>query len=269
MWKKVIVISAVGALLIMGCSKKEEQPSPTGIQGTIRPQAGFNIDVNNIRVQVYSGYDNETGFNGLVKEDAATGSAVEASYSIELAPGNYYVVAWKDMNNDHVLSENDIYGFYANDLGQPLAVTVVQGQMTTVDFTVYPYTGGGGGGGGGNGNTITGTASLAPGVTGDLSGAYASIYASAQDWSQDNYIARINVNGAGTTVNFTFNNVADGTYYLDIWKDNDGNGTWSNGDFAGVYGTLDPNTYQASLTPIAVSNGQTQTVNVTVYRLGG
>lgn len=263
MLKKLLIITVVGIFLALGCSKKKEQPSPTGIQGTIRPQAGFNIDVNNTRVQIYSGYDNQTGFNGLVKEDAATGSSVEATYSIEIAPGNYYVVAWKDMDNDHNLSGGDIYGYYANDLGQPLAVTVTEGKMVTVDFTVYTY------GGGGASNTINGTASLSQGLTGDLSGAYASIYASSNDWAADNYISRITVSGSGATVNFTFNDVADGTYYLDIWKDMDGSGTWSSGDFAGVYGSLNPNTGNADLSPINVSGGQTQTVSVTVYRLGG
>lgn len=261
MLRCMTLFAVIVGISLVGCKKEEK---PTGIQGTIRPQAGFNIDVNNIRVQIYSGYDNQTGFNGLIKEAAATGSAVEATYSMELSPGNYYVVAWKDMDNDQVLTSGDIYGFKANDLGQPLAVTVTEGNMATVDFTVYIY------GQGATGNTIEGTATLAQGLTGDLSGAVASIYLTQDDWQNDAYLSRISVDGSGTTVSFTFSNVDDGTYYLDVWKDMDASGGWSYGDFAGVYGVMNPVDGTVSvLTPIVLSGGQTENVSITVYRLGG
>jgi uncharacterized protein (DUF2141 family) len=236
----------------------------TGIQGSIRPEAGENIDVNNIRVQIYSDYDDYAGFNGLIKEVVATGSADEANYSVDLPAGIYYVVAWKDMNNDGIITDGDIYGFYRNDLGQPLAVSVPEGEMVTVDFTVYIYTTGGGGS-----NSITGTATLAAGVIGDLREAVASLYATPNDWASDNYLLRITVSGGGNIVSFSFTNLEDGTYYLDVWKDVDGSGSWTQGDLVGVYGTLDPTTGQASLTPITLSGGESKEVTVTVYQLGG
>ena len=259
--KNLILVGMVCGLVVLGCKKKT-----TGIQGTIRPQPGTNVDVNNIRVQIYSGYDNETGFNGLVTETAATGSAVEAKYSVEIPAGIYYVVAWKDMNNDGLITDGDIYGYYQNDIGQPLAVTVSEGEMVTVDFTVYIYSSGGGGGAG---NTITGTATLAAGVVGDLAGAVASVYATEADWAADNYLKRIAVTGSGNQVNFTISDLDDGTYYLDVWKDVDGSGSWTPGDLAGVYGDLNPTTGEASLNPISLSGGQTMNVQVTVYQLGG
>jgi uncharacterized protein (DUF2141 family) len=256
--RNLILMGLVYGLLVLGCKKKT-----TGIQGTIRPQPGTNIDVNNIRVQIYSGYDNETGFNGLVNETAATGSATEAKYSIEVPAGIYYVVAWKDMNNDGLITDGDIYGYYQNDIGQPLAVTVSEGEMVTVDFTVYLYSSGAGN------NTITGTATLAPGVVGDLAGAVASVYATPDDWSSDVYIKRVTVSGSGNQVDFTISGLDDGTYYLDVWQDVDGSGTWTSGDLAGVYGSLDPATGAANLDPITLSGGETKSVEVSVYKLGG
>lgn len=137
-------------------------------------------------------------------------------------PWNLLVVAWKDVNSNGTLDAGDFYGFYANDLGQPLGVTLSEGETVSVEFVVAVYSGDGGSGITG---MIQGTATLAQGLTGDLGGAVASIYTPYDNWNNDNNLERIPVSGNGTTVTFTFSNVDPGTYYLDVWKDNDNSGT--------------------------------------------
>lgn len=253
---KRTIVGLLSAILILnviiGCKKKETEPSITGIMVILQAQPGTNVDVNNTRVQIY--FDAE--FVNLVKEGAATGTSVEASITLEVNPGTYYVLAWKDMNNNGVIDGGDIYGFYANDVGQPNPVNVQEGKTVEITFTVGLYV---------VSTTIRGTATLAEGLQGDLGGAIASLYASIDDWNADNYLERINVEGSGNSVTFVFSDLDAGVYYLDVWKDNDNSGNWTAGDFVGVYdtnGDFVPD-------PINLSEGSTVDVEVTVGILQG
>jgi uncharacterized protein (DUF2141 family) len=111
--------------------------------------------------------------------------------------------------------------------------------------------------------TITGTASLPAGLPGDITNSMVSIYTSYDDWNNYRplrYMAGTTISAA--SISFTFTNVGPGTYYLDVWKDNDLTGRWSNGDFLGVYGTTAwPG---MTLAPFQVIAGQSTTVPVTV-----
>lgn len=261
--KRLLAFGALGVLLLSSACKKEEI---TGIAVTIRPQAGTNIDVNNARVQVYS----DANFTNLVTEKAALGSATMASCTLEVAPGTYYVAAWKDMDNDGQLTAGDIWGFHANDLGQPLGVTVGQGELVAISFTVEIFSGGGGGGGGGGGQTgaISGTAVLAPGSQGDLRGARVAIFQSIADWNQDNVYQQQQGQGQANQISFTFSDLPPGSYVLEVWQDN-GDGQWGTaGDLIGVYNDQDfTNGIQPDL--INVQAGQTVNVQVLVFQIGG
>ena len=112
---------------------------------------------------------------------------------------------------------------------------------------------------------IVGTASLQVGQAGDLSNARAAIYANLTDWNADLPALFTAVTGSGSSVSFTIANMPAGTYYLDVWKDSDNSGSITSGDFFGVYGSgVYPN---YSLTPIAISDGQTVNVTITVVIL--
>lgn len=114
--------------------------------------------------------------------------------------------------------------------------------------------------------TITGTASLPAGVPGNITNSLVSIYTSWDDWNNYRPLASV----ASTTINdanisFTFTNVGPGTYYLDVWKDNDLSGRWSNGDFLGVYGTtVWPG---MTLAPFQVIAGQTKSITAIVIAI--
>ncbi len=114
--------------------------------------------------------------------------------------------------------------------------------------------------------TITGTASLPAGVPGNITNSLVSLYTSWDDWNSYRPLMSV----ASTTINdanisFTFNNVGPGTYYLDVWKDNDLSTGWSNGDFLGVYGTtVWPG---MTLAPFQVVAGQTKSITAIVIAI--
>lgn len=127
--------------------------------------------------------------------------------------------------------------------------------------------GGGGDGDGGGGPTpttgvITGRASLEVGMSGDLSNARVAIYADVEDWVDDRVLLSVAATGQGPVANFTISNLPPGTYYLDVWKDNDNSGAIDDFDFFGAYGSGAYPSYE--LSPIIVNAGQTTEVDVDV-----
>ncbi|MBK8819778.1 MAG: hypothetical protein IPN49_12085 [Saprospiraceae bacterium] len=108
---------------------------------------------------------------------------------------------------------------------------------------------------------ITGSAKLEAGLSGDLVNSKVSIYKSISDWIDNIPVKFTATSGAGTSVTYILNNVTPGTYYLDLWKDNDNNGIWSAGDFVGLY---DDNN---GMIPFTISDGQTITINLEVTKL--
>ena len=113
--------------------------------------------------------------------------------------------------------------------------------------------------------TISGTLSLAPGMSGDLNNTRVAIYASYDDWLNDRTLMFVAASGSASSASYTMSNVTPGTYYLDAWKDVNNSGTWDSGDLFGVYGTTQwPN---PTLSPFQVIAGQTSTINVSVIVL--
>lgn len=242
---RLSAVLIIGTLfLLSGCKKESTAPKKTGIKGTITAQAGFNINVNNIRVQVYL----DANFQNLVAEAAATGSETQATYEIELNPGTYFVRAWKDVDNNGTLNAGDYYGYYQNDLGEPLAVQVSEGQMVDVSFQVSIFQGGGGGGTG----TINGTVN--PGGY-NVEGMTIFLYTSLQNWQTWNAISTTTVHNNS----FSFTNVDEGTYYVDGWLDVNSNGVFDTGDLYAYTGS-NPN----NPVPINVTAGSTVDVTLSV-----
>ena len=113
--------------------------------------------------------------------------------------------------------------------------------------------------------TISGTLSLAPGMSGDLNNTRVAIYSSYDDWANDRTLMYVAASGSGNSASYSMSNVTPGTYYLDGWKDVNNSGTWDTGDLFGVYGTTQwPN---PTLSPFSVSAGQTVTINVSMIVL--
>jgi len=104
---------------------------------------------------------------------------------------------------------------------------------------------------------VTGTADFQAGVNSDLSNAQVSLYLSVVDWVNFSPIKWIFIGAnAGAHVSWTIPNVIPGTYYLDIWLDNDNSGDWTTGDFVG---SLNSGALNASgLVAFQISEGQTK-----------
>lgn len=113
--------------------------------------------------------------------------------------------------------------------------------------------------------TISGTLTLAAGMSGELNNTRVAIYSSYDDWLHDRTLMFVAASGSGNTATYTISSVTPGTYYLDAWKDVNNSGTWDSGDLFGVYGTTqwpDP-----TLSPFSVSAGATATINVSMIVL--
>jgi hypothetical protein len=110
---------------------------------------------------------------------------------------------------------------------------------------------------------IKGNATFPAGTAGDLSNSKVSLYLSLTEWQNNVPVKFVTASGSGANIGYTFSDIAPGNYYLDVWKDNDFDGTWSVGDFVGWYGA--GGLGAPSLTPIQVTDGNTATANVTMY----
>ncbi len=112
---------------------------------------------------------------------------------------------------------------------------------------------------------VSGQATLQVGVSGELSNAKVSLYQSLEDWRYNKPFKSNAVQGSGANVTFTISNINPGVYYLDIWKDLNNDGYWSNGDLIGVYikdGWGEPN---SEPTPFQVSAGETVNTSIRVF----
>ncbi len=111
--------------------------------------------------------------------------------------------------------------------------------------------------------TVSGTASFPAGSSGDLSNAKVSIYTSWDNWNNNIPIQFDNVQGSGAQVSFILTNMNAGNYYLDIWKDVDGNASWTTGDFVGWYGAVN-SLGSPNLTEFQISDEESKTFQISM-----
>ena len=112
--------------------------------------------------------------------------------------------------------------------------------------------------------TVTGTIGLVPGSPGSVNNTRVALFASVEDFQADRVVYQTAADGSG---NYTIPNIVPGTYYMDAWKDNNGNGGIDGPDFYAFFGNV--TTSGSTLTPIPVGAGTSQTVSVTIRLVGG
>lgn len=101
---------------------------------------------------------------------------------------------------------------------------------------------------------ITGTITAPAGVQVDLRNMLVRLYNDLNSYLNDAPFTHVAAQGGEYSVTFTFTNLPQGTYYLDCWKDMDGDGNYTSGDVWSVYATgAWPNW---TVAPIAVVQGQ-------------
>lgn len=103
---------------------------------------------------------------------------------------------------------------------------------------------------------ITGIAKLRAGTQGDISNAQVAIYMALDDWDNYNPIMIADISGTTAKITYVFNDVVPGNYYLDVWVDNDRDGSWSIDDIVGWYGSGALGS--PSLSPFMVPEGKTK-----------
>jgi hypothetical protein len=104
--KTVMLALIVAAVAFMGSCTKA-----TRLTGTLILQTGQSGDVQNSKVQLFVSQD-LTGspvMEVASKQNTTVNSPFEFTDPVE---GYYYVIAWKDLNGDGVISDKDIVGIH-------------------------------------------------------------------------------------------------------------------------------------------------------------
>ena len=131
MCKKMLVpvILSVMVFSLAGCDKV------TGLTGTLILQTGQTGDVQNCRVRLFLSSD-LTG--NPVKEvpSLSEGNTSRSRFEFtDVLPGYYYVMAWKDLNGDGMVSDKDIVGIHGGTYRPGhggTQVTVAEGKTADV-----------------------------------------------------------------------------------------------------------------------------------------
>ena len=115
-------------------------PPPTQIVGNLSLPIGTSGDLANTRVAIYTSlqeWQNDTP----VKFVAATGSGTVVSYVISnVVPGNYYLDAWKDIDNSATFSVGDFFGWYGSGVypgGFLTQFSIAQDQTVTLNINMF------------------------------------------------------------------------------------------------------------------------------------
>jgi hypothetical protein len=123
--------------LLPSCTKT------TKLIGTLKLQAGQAGDVQNTRVELYESSD-LTGSPVQYVASKASGSANSSDFEfVDVIEGYYYLLAWKDMDNDGAVTDGDIVGInggtYRPGFGGD-RIIVTKGKTTDVgDITMLLY----------------------------------------------------------------------------------------------------------------------------------
>jgi uncharacterized protein (DUF2141 family) len=137
--KRLMVLTVVVAAVLSfaGCEKQ------TKLTGTLILQTGQTGDVQNSKVQLFLSADltgNPVKEVGSKSEGNASRSTFEFT---DVLPGYYYVLAWKDLNGDGVVSDKDIVGIHGGTYRPGYGgsqVTVSEGKTADVgDIVMLIY----------------------------------------------------------------------------------------------------------------------------------
>lgn len=226
----VFLLSEV-MLLVSGCSEKSNTstggPGLSGtIKGTATLPAGVQGDLLKARANLYNNPP-LSGGHTPDKSVSVSGTQDSVTFSFSGLPaGDYYIEVWKDsVSSGSAWQTGDLVGWYGAgtvDIPVWMPVSVKTSLTSNVSIVMHSML-----------SNIHGTVS----GPNDYSNTMVSIYSNYTNWL--NYIPAQSVMtiGSGSSVTYSMTNIAPGTYFLDVWKDNDLSGNWTTGDFVGWYGT--------------------------------
>jgi hypothetical protein len=109
------------------------QPTQTGIRGTISAPPGSAVDMRNTLALLYASLEDYLNSSPMLTM-AAQGNESQVTFQINgLAPGVYWLDAWKDADASGTYSAGDIYAAFATGSLDNLhiqTITVTQGSVT-------------------------------------------------------------------------------------------------------------------------------------------
>ena len=122
-----------GAATAQGMAVLTVQASQTGIRGTISAPPGPAVDLRNTLVRLYASYDDYYYIEPMFVV-AAHGNEFQVNFQfVGLAPGTYWLDAWKDADASGSYTANDIWAVFATGSWgslNVLPIMVTQGSVT-------------------------------------------------------------------------------------------------------------------------------------------
>jgi hypothetical protein len=155
MLKRLAMFAGGVILLVAGLSGCEALGNlfgggTTGVEGKLELAAGVEGNLDNTKVYLFDNSD----FSGSAAESVEADKnddGTEAEFKFEdIGAGKYYLLAWKDVNEDEEISYGDLVGICDGKYGadEPGMIDVTEDEMKDAGtITMYEYEGGGTGSG--------------------------------------------------------------------------------------------------------------------------
>lgn len=120
----------------------------TGVEGKLK-LADDNVDedLDDTKVYLYDNSDFEDSHEEKTSADEDEDDETKATFEFEdIDENDYYLLAWKDLDDDDEISYGDLVGIYNGKYGEdePEEIEVKEGEMSDVGtIKMYEYEGGG------------------------------------------------------------------------------------------------------------------------------
>lgn len=189
-----------------------EGTTTTGVEGKLELADVVEGDLVDANVYLYE----DAHFDGSSAESEETDEKDEgtaAEFKLVVDAGEYYLLAWKDADEDGAVSYGDLVGIYDGKFGtdEPTMIEVTEEEMKDVGtITMYTYTGGGGGGDG-----VGGTGSIQ--VSSSPSGA--AVYLDGTNTAQTTPATLTNVAEGSHNITLTLSGYYDWGKTVNVTKD--------------------------------------------------
>ena len=136
--RPAVLALALLTLTVVGCDSSEPEPTTGSISGTISLPQGAAGDINNTRVALFDDIDS---FRNNVSTVSTTADASGAYTFENLNPDSYFLAAFKDNDNNGVISGGDFYGYLGGgplepEQATPQSQTVVAGESYQLGFVI-------------------------------------------------------------------------------------------------------------------------------------
>ncbi len=129
----VTVTVSDGHLTAQGTGVLTVQAALTGIRGTIAAPPGPAVDLRNMLVRLYASWDDWYAIEPMLTMGASGNEFLVTFQFVGLAPGQYWLDAWKDADASGDYSTGDVWSVFATGSWGNLNVSpimVTQGNVT-------------------------------------------------------------------------------------------------------------------------------------------